>query len=339
MKNYSSQYFTKKERGSLLLLAGFTLLLLLALGLIYKYDKPASYKMDNLVEHRIIDSLKNANNKNDFYNKEKNEKINNESRKNPEEFKKFNPNTVPVEDLRRMGVDKFASSNLDKYRQKGGRIKSKDQFFKIYGMEKFRPLLDSLLEMESQTSNRKDFTSQATDPLSNNSSVNSANPEPKFKPFQKDTLTYKKKPYQNDASQIQVVKLKIVELNGADSFELESIKGVGQYLASRIVKYRNKLGGFYEIEQLEEVYGLRPETYLKIDYLVKVDRELIKKIPINKADEKTLAAHPYIGRKTAGILMRYKANHGDYKSVEDLKKVRIFDDEDISKLKWYISFE
>jgi competence protein ComEA len=224
-----------------------------------------------------------------------------------------------------MGVSRYASSNLEKYRKKGGKIKSKQQFFKIYGMEKYIAILDSLIRINENQNQNSENANNAT------SATNHAYPT------SKDTSTVSEKK-NNRAMPIPTVKLKVIELNGADSFELESIRGIGAFLAARIIKYRNKLGGFYNIGQLEEVYGMRPQTFMEINHLVKANADLISKMKINGADEKTLAAHPYIGRKAASILIRYKKQHGNFKSIEDLMKVRIYDEEEIQRLKWYIDF-
>ena len=47
----------------------------------------------------------------------------------------------------------------------------------------------------------------------------------------------------------------MVELNSADSTTLQLLHGIGPAFARRIVRYREKLGGFSNKEQLLEVYG------------------------------------------------------------------------------------
>jgi competence protein ComEA len=328
MKNYTAQYFTKKERRSLLLIGGLILCSIGSMYIIYHYDKPTLYRMDEIVPKSIIDSIgvveKNEKHKAYKKNFHANEK-------GIIKRTKFNPNTVSVDSLRKMGVDKFASGNLEKYRQKGGKIKSKAQFFKIYGMQKYESILDSLVQIDDTFAHKK------SNENFENGEVGNRDKTKKY--ASSDSLLKKNAPYNANPAKIAIVKIKIIELNTADSFELESVRGIGAYLASRIVKYRNKLGGFYEVDQLEEVYGLRPETYMNINHLVKADVDLIKKIKINSIDEAVLASHPYIGRKTSAILMRYKKQHGDFKTMDDLQRVKIFDEEDLARLKWYIVFE
>lgn len=51
----------------------------------------------------------------------------------------------------------------------------------------------------------------------------------------------------------------VVNLNDADTTTLMLIHGIGPTFASRIVRYRDRLGGFTHKEQLLEVYGFTPE--------------------------------------------------------------------------------
>ncbi|HRD07627.1 MAG TPA: helix-hairpin-helix domain-containing protein, partial [Saprospiraceae bacterium] len=97
-------------------------------------------------------------------------------------------------------------------------------------------------------------------------------------------------------------------------------------------------GGFNHIEQLEEVYGLTPETYLSINHQLTLAPGDIQKILINKCNEEQMARHPFIGKKKASILLRYKINRGNFHQWQDLISSKLFDDEELEKLKPYIDF-
>lgn len=322
MRNFTNQYFTKKERRSLFLMALLIFFGTAAMYIVYHFDKPDSYRMEDLLGHAIMDSIHQVTS--NVEDKKLSMKAHS-SKYKQRQFKKFDPNTITVEELMAMGVSKYASSNLQKYRQKGGRINSKSHFFKIYGMEKFAAMLDSLIQFNEAFSESDRIGNKSM--AGTNADISTA----------KDSSS-RKTMNGSRANTIPTVKLKVIELNTADSFELESIRGIGPYLAARIVRYRNKLGGFYDVDQLEEVYGMRAETYMEINHLVKANTDLIAKLKINNVDEKALAAHPYIGKKAASILMRYKKQHGNFQSVEDVMKVRIYDEEEIQRLKWYLDF-
>ena len=52
-----------------------------------------------------------------------------------------------------------------------------------------------------------------------------------------------------------------IDLNTADTTLLQRVPGIGSSFARRIVKYRELLGGYYVVEQLQEVYGMDRERY------------------------------------------------------------------------------
>ena len=52
-----------------------------------------------------------------------------------------------------------------------------------------------------------------------------------------------------------------IDLNSADTTLLKRVPGIGSSFARRIVKYRDLLGGYYVVEQLQEVYGMDWERY------------------------------------------------------------------------------
>lgn len=55
-----------------------------------------------------------------------------------------------------------------------------------------------------------------------------------------------------------------IDLNSADTLLLTRVPGIGTSFARRIYKYRELLGGYYVVEQLQEVYGMDRERYEQI---------------------------------------------------------------------------
>jgi competence ComEA-like helix-hairpin-helix protein len=133
----------------------------------------------------------------------------------------------------------------------------------------------------------------------------------------------------------------MVELNSADTTRLKMLRGIGSGYAKMIVAYREKLGGFYAVSQLLEVYKFPDETYQKIKHQLSVDTTLIRKIKVNEAMVKELKSHPYISYYQALSIvenrelqpaMRYNSLY-DMVVDEDLKE------EDILRVAPYFSFE
>ncbi len=130
----------------------------------------------------------------------------------------------------------------------------------------------------------------------------------------------------------------IIEINHADSATLVTLKGIGPAYAMRIIRYRDKLGGFYKKEQLKEVFGIDEEHYLLIAKYIKVNPSAIKKLDLNKATFDDLRHYPYLSYKQMNAIIQYRSEHGNYDNFDDLKSVAILDAATLKKLKPYFIF-
>lgn len=130
----------------------------------------------------------------------------------------------------------------------------------------------------------------------------------------------------------------MVEINTADTLELDKIRGIGIAFAKRIVKYRERLGGFYSKEQLFEVFGIDTPKFNEIKDQIKIEIEAIRKLNINTAEFEELKRHPYLSFKQMNAIIQYRKQHGPYKSIADLNKVLILNPETIQRIAPYLSF-
>lgn len=129
-----------------------------------------------------------------------------------------------------------------------------------------------------------------------------------------------------------------IDLETADSASLEKLPGIGPVLSVRIVKYRDRLGGFHNKVQLKEVYGLTDSVFEKIGPYLTLNSSAVQKIEINRAGETQLAKHPYIQWKLARQFVRYREQHGLFQSANDLYGLWTIDTEKIKKLIPYLLF-
>lgn len=129
----------------------------------------------------------------------------------------------------------------------------------------------------------------------------------------------------------------IIEINTADTSEFKTLKGIGIYYAKKIVNFRNKLGGFYSVDQLKEVYGIDQELISNNLGRFKVDDSKVVKLNINQLSDKELKKHPYISWQVANSIYFYRLNHGEYKSIEEITKSDVVTPELYEKLKHYIT--
>ena len=131
----------------------------------------------------------------------------------------------------------------------------------------------------------------------------------------------------------------MVNINSADTTEFKSLKGIGSYYSSKIVKYRKELGGFTSVEQLKEVYGVLPEV---IDQNIKrlvLDSVSIEKININTCETVDLKKHPYISWNIANSIVQIRKSREPYKIVEEIKKSDLVNDEIYRKIAPYLKTE
>ncbi|WP_029903308.1 helix-hairpin-helix domain-containing protein [Prevotella sp. 10(H)] len=129
-----------------------------------------------------------------------------------------------------------------------------------------------------------------------------------------------------------------IELNSADTTALKKIPGIGTAYASRIVKYRNLLGGYADITQLQEVWGIDEGLYNKITPYLTIEPKT-NTIRINHLSIKELMRHPYIDYKQAKAIADIRERKGKIESVNRLSLLDEFCEEDIKRLNPYLSFD
>jgi ribosomal protein S13 len=149
--------------------------------------------------------------------------------------------------------------------------------------------------------------------------------------------------FQDTANRFKRVKPKTIpinkiELNTADSVALESLPGIGPSFARRIIKYRELLGGFHSLNQLTEVYGVSPELAGKVNKHLNIDTLMIKKLHINTDDFKKVNASPYISFDQTKLIFKLRTRQ-KIMGFDQLIKNKIFSDEEIIRLRPYLSFD
>ena len=154
---------------------------------------------------------------------------------------------------------------------------------------------------------------------------------PKWKTGLKD-----KKKERQEKSVAAVVSHK--DLNQANPEELQVIYGIGDKLSARIVKFRNRLGGFLVNEQLYDVYGLKEEVVLRIleEFRVK-QQPTIERININTATRGEMEQLIYINQNLAIQIVNYRDSVGIIQSFNELLKIEDFPADKIDRIKLYLS--
>lgn len=305
-KQFVNDYlnFTRKERIGILVVTGFILTSLFLPDIINISTRYKSFQADTswVAAVRKLE-ISDSNLSNDDFSKDDDENTYAyqfdrkkssylENRVTKPELFYFDPNTILPVDWKRLGVRDKTIQTIQNFLSKGGRFYKPEDLQRIYGLHKNEyERLFPYVKIESVAqSNNEQFVSSRP------------NREPQ-------------------ATRSFVAKYSVIDINTADTSAFISLPGVGSKLASRIVSFREKLGGFYSIEQIGEIYGLADSTFQKIKQYLKLDNSSVKKININTATVEELKAHPYIKFNLANPIVAYRNEHGAFSKIEDIKKV------------------
>jgi DNA uptake protein ComE-like DNA-binding protein len=223
----------------------------------------------------------------------------------------FDPNTIDAARWEALGLDQKVISNIQRYLAKGGRFRRKEDLQRIYGLSS--GLCNELMPYVNIAARPDTFPHYA-----------------RYQPSGQNA-----KPWQSG----RTTRYPAVDINTADSAQWESLPGIGPVLAARIVKFRERLGGFYSIRQVGETFGLADSTFNKIQPSLRLHTVSLKKLDLNLTDEKSLALHPYIRYKLARLIVLYRSNHGPFRQPEDLLGIPLVDDSIYRKIEHYIKTE
>ncbi len=227
-------------------------------------------------------------------------------RKSPRELFSFDPNRVDVTSMQKLGFSDKAIVNIIKYREKGGIFKKPTDILKLHGLDScYKDLLVSCIEFEETESKalKHSFIRK----------------EPTVKPH----FVRKEQPF-------------VVELNSADTTELKLLKGIGSVLANRIVRYRNKIGGFYSVDQINEVFGITTELRSHIGSYLAVDSSLVVPLNISKASLRQMKEFPYMDFYMAKEIYELRKS-GNLSSVKQVLNLPAFKNADKVTLRRYLS--
>jgi competence ComEA-like helix-hairpin-helix protein len=132
-------------------------------------------------------------------------------------------------------------------------------------------------------------------------------------------------------------KQQAIDINTADSAAWVALNGIGPGFAKRILTYREKLGGFYQVDQLKEVYGLDSVWVKENKALLKVGAGVYRFLKINQVEWKDFK-HPYLPYGQSKVVLAYRKQHGPLKDFETLQQMPLLDLVAWRRLRPYISY-
>lgn len=211
----------------------------------------------------------------------------------------FNPNKASEQELLMLGLTQRVVNNIIRYRNSGGEFDKAEDLKIIYGL--------------SNTAYKR------------------------IKPFVKiETPEVAIEKTKQDEEKVEIDSYFLpIEINSADKNELQGLQGIGEVFSKRIVTYRSRLGGFYDICQLNEVYGIDEDLVTGLSDYITINTEKISKINLNNAEYRDIISHPYIDRQTTVAIMEYKRFAGHINDLQELLDQRVVSPEVYRKIKWY----
>lgn len=218
----------------------------------------------------------------------------------------FNPNLATVDDLEALGFSSELAVRIDRYRNKGGKFVAKKDLLKIYGVDSsLYKRLYAFIDLPETS--RVERTPDKRTPF-----------EHKKPHVEKKVLTF--------------------DINKADTSQLMRVEGIGSKRSQRIIKYRDALGGFITMDQLQEVFGLDSVVIRKLldaTFIASGFRPVT--MNVNTSDEKRLAFHPYLSNAAARSIVAYRFQHGEFKTIEELRNIHALDEKTIQKITPYLT--
>ena len=211
----------------------------------------------------------------------------------------FDPNNLPEEQWKAIGLNDRQIRSIKNYEAKGGKFYKKEDFKKMYCITTTEY---AILE-----------------PYINIKATPQFSRKNDFKKNAKNS--------------------KIIELNSADTTELQTLKGIGKYFASKIVSYRRLLGGFSNTAQILEVKGMDTARYELIKNSVTISPAYLQKRNVNTASFDELRKHPYIGYNIALSLVNYRQIHGRFNKLTDIKKSALITEKVFTRISPYLTVE
>lgn len=321
-KEFATDYlsFTRKERlGMISIILLILLIFFLPAAISTRKTQPATADTAWITSMKKIEQQENDNNAanynraNDDNNSstyQYDRSTNNYYNKSKGELFYFDPNNLSADGWQKLGLREKTIHTIQNYLSKGGHFKKPEDLQKVYGLfpneyERIAPYIK--IEASNESTNPKDFTNKPTT--------------------------------ENQPVKTYTSRYAVVDINSADTTSLIALPGIGSKLAMRIINFRDKLGGFYSINQIGETFGLPDSTFQKIKQYLKLENTSIKKININTATMDELKAHPYIRWALANPIIAYRNEHGSFGKIEDLKKVMAVTDEAYNKMTPYLKID
>ena len=220
------------------------------------------------------------------------------------DFFYFDPNLATDDEWERLGLNERQIRNIRNYLASGGSFKRKDDLQKLYTIPitQYR-LLEPYIRVAVEPAKKQTQPERYAD---------------SYRKVETKTLS--------------------IELNTADSSLLTQLPGIGPVLASRTVRYRNRIGGYTHVAQLSEVYGIDHELVERLASYLSVDSSHIRTIHVNSATFRDLISHPYLNEQQVRGILNYRNLQKRINNMDELIQNNILKPEEADRIRPYLNF-
>jgi DNA uptake protein ComE-like DNA-binding protein len=216
----------------------------------------------------------------------------------------FDPNTLDAGGWKKLGLSDKTIHTIFNFRNKGGKFHTPEDLRKIWGLKK-----------------------EEADRMIPYAKVNNPLPHPFID-------------YRSGFKRAVTTEIPLpVDVNTATPEQLMQLPGMDHSIPYRIIRFREQLRGFWDLEQIKQTYGMSDSVYKIIRPFLKIDSTTLPKININACTVTQLNREPYISRTIAQAIILYRNHHGVYQKVEDIKKIAFLTNEMFQKIAPYLTIQ
>ena len=218
----------------------------------------------------------------------------------------FDPNTIDPTVWKRLGLSDKTIHTILNYRNKGGKFRSAEDIRKIWGLRKEEA--DRII------------------------------------PYAKVAITQNQSTYYHSINKQVAYKTATIptspfDINTASPQDLMQIPGMDHSIPYKIIRFRDKLGGFWDVQQVKQTYGMTDSLYKVILPFLKIEKTTLRKININSCSVNELNREPFISHTIAQAIIIYRNQHGSYQNIEDIKKIAFLTEEMFQKIMPYLTVQ
>ncbi len=229
----------------------------------------------------------------------------------PETFA-FDPNTADSTQLLRLGLRPWQVRNIYKYRARGGVYRKKEDFAQLYGLT-----IKDYRRLAPYIRISPDYLPAATLVADRRSAHDTAR-------LPRDTMAWPRK----------IAAGQRIVLNTADEATLLKVPGIGYYFAQEILRHGQWLGGYVDVDQLDEITDFPQEA--KKYFIVRGATP--QKLKINELSLSALRRHPYLNFYQAKAILDHRRLYGRLQSLQELSLLPAFSENDLKRLEPYVEF-